>query len=283
LSIALDYTSRISPVSLKAVSAVAVCRYLSWKSLSWKTITKSEYDELRAAGINVTLNWEATAMDWLGGAMAGTQHGATAVNNAEALGAPKGQVIIGSADFDMTRGQYLESGRAYAKNFAGFCRGAGFRPGVYGPYDVLTWVHDDGIMDAFWQAGMSTSYDNGRNAQPWPGAHLRQRGHMTVAGQDVDWSDILIQPLWGQPKDSDMTQDEHDLLEAMAWRVDALTVGSETVRGGPYKGETMWVVKALNELKAAPGGGPTQDQLNAAISGNVDGIGTALASHIKVI
>jgi hypothetical protein len=46
-------------------------------------------------------------------------------------------------------------------------------------------------------------------------------------------------------EEEDMTPEEHALLSAMAWRVDALQAGSETVRGGDRKGETMWAVEKL--------------------------------------
>jgi hypothetical protein len=297
-AIALDYTSRISPISLKAVGAVAVCRYLSWDSLAWKTIKKPEWNELNAAGIQVTLNWEADAQDWLGGAAGALLQATKAVNSAEALGAPQGQVIIGSADFNMSRAQYLSAGRAYAKTFAAICLSAGFRPGIYGPYDVLQWVHDDGLMDAFWQAGMSTSWNNGRNANRWPGAHLRQRGHMMVAGTDTDWSEILIQPLWGTPTKKEKTM-----------RIAAITdaAGNTTY----VKGDGTWNTPIMNGTELAneraigqerqfkatddwqgwvgrqTSGNAiltvTSDQLKNAVADNVDAIGTAVASHIKVI
>jgi hypothetical protein len=38
----------------------------------------------------------------------------------------------------------------------------------------------------------------------WPGAHLRQRGYKTVAGQTCDWNEILI-PNWSG-EDMDLTE-----------------------------------------------------------------------------
>lgn len=199
MGIVLDYTSRISPVALRAAGVVGVCRYLSpiIEKTKWKRITQSEYDELERNGIPVTLNWEYDARDWLGGANVGKSHGEQAVAQARALGYPAGRVIVGSADFDMTRSQWNNGGAQYARAFAKAVRDGGYRPGVYGPWDVLQWVHDEGIMDAFWQAGMSTAWSGGRNRNPWPGAHIRQRGHKTVGGADTDWNEILVEPLWG--------------------------------------------------------------------------------------
>lgn len=203
MSIVVDYSaSRISPAALKAAGVVGVCRYLSAPGLS-KVIHKPEYDELRAAGIDVTLNWEQFATDWLGGASAGAAHAASAVAQANALNyqnTSPHKVIPGSADFNMTRAQWLSSGRAYAIAYAAGIRAGGYRPGVYGPYNVLQWVKEEGIMDAFWQAGMSWSWPNNDARPPklpWPGAHLVQRRHITIGGVDTDLNDILVTPLWG--------------------------------------------------------------------------------------
>jgi hypothetical protein len=196
VGIVLDYTARIAPAALKAAGVVGVCRYLKPDSVPAYRIGLAEYRELVAAGIDVTLNWEFDAYDWLGGAGRGQAHGEEAVRQAKALGYPAGRVIVGSADFDMTLGQWQTSAASYARAFATAVRAGGYRPGVYGPWDVLGWVKAAGVMDAFWQAGMSTAFSAGRNANAWPGAHLRQRGHRTVGGQDTDWNEILI-PNWG--------------------------------------------------------------------------------------
>lgn len=57
-----------------------------------------------------------------------------------------------------------------------------------------------------------------------------------------------LQALLTPQQEDDMTPTEHQLLEGAAWRMDALMFGSDTVRGGPTKGETMWTVKKLKEL-----------------------------------
>jgi hypothetical protein len=203
MSIALDYTYRIDPTALKAAGASMVCRYLKPDSAPAYRIGLKEYRELVGAGIQVTLNWEYDDRDWLGGATRGATHGSLAVQQARALGYPAGRVIVGSADFDMTRSEWTGAGRSYAWAFAIAVTDGGYRPGVYGPWDVLTWVREEGIMDAFWQARMSWAFSQGRNAHDWPGAHLIQRRHITVGGQDCDLNDIMIQN-WGD----DMEQAE---------------------------------------------------------------------------
>lgn len=198
MAVVLDYTTRIAPAALKAADAVGVCRYLSplIQSTAWKRIGMAEYQELLAAGVAVYLNWEYDAHDWDGGAARGASHGQQAAAQAHGFGYPAGSVILGSNDYDMTRTGWTGAGRGYCAAFAKAVRDGGYRPGVYAPYDVLTWVRDEGLMDAFWQAGMSAAWSGGRNRNAWPGAHLRQRGHRMVGGVDTDWNEILI-PNWG--------------------------------------------------------------------------------------
>lgn len=206
MAIVLDYTSRISPSILKAANAIGVCRYLSplVNKTAWKRITQKEYDELISNGIQVTLNWEYDARDWLGGATRGADHGLAAGLQAQRLGYPKGSVIVGSADFDMTWNQWVMAGRSYSRAFGKAIRNAGYRPGVYGPYDVLQWCRDDwgtvggdvARIDAFWQS-MSRAHSQGRNANPFPGGHLWQHGKKYFDKIETDWNEIRIMPLWG--------------------------------------------------------------------------------------
>lgn len=190
VSIVLDYTERIAPSAIKAAGASGVCRYLSWASASWKVIDKYEYAELDISGIDIYLNWEYAATDWLGGYAKGIAHGREAARQASALNYPRSRPIIGSCDFDMTRSQWESSGRDYATGFMTGLAESGYNSGVYGPWDVLQWCHDEGLMSFYWQAGMSTSWSGGRNAQAWPHMNLRQRGHKTVGGIDTDWNEI---------------------------------------------------------------------------------------------
>jgi hypothetical protein len=207
MSIVVDCTSTPSTAALTAAGVSGVTRYLSWLNrwggtthstgVNPKVIRKAEFDRLIAARIAVTLNWEFDAEDWLGGETAGQQHAAEAVKQARALGYPAGHAIIGSCDFDMTSAQWVSHGRAYALAFALGVRSAGYLPGAYGPYNVLTWARTLGGFAVFWQAGMSHGWSGGRNANRWPYAHLRQLRHQAIGGIDCDVNEILI-PAYGQ-------------------------------------------------------------------------------------
>lgn len=189
MAIGLDYIHRIDPAVLKAAGVSTVFRYLSYPSALGKVIGNAEYDELRAAGLTVILNWEWDAQDWLGGTSAGTSHGREAVRQAKSLGYPSGMPIVGSCDFNITSAQWSAVGRSYAIAFANEIANGGYRPGVYGPWDVLDWCRP--IMTYFWQAGMSTSWSGGRNKNDFPYANWIQRGYKTVAGQSCDWNTIV--------------------------------------------------------------------------------------------
>lgn len=309
--IVLDYTSRIAPDALRAAGVVGVCRYLSLPiaSTAWKRIGWAEYRELVTNGFDVTLNWEYDARDWNGQAGLGTAHGAMAVAQAKALDYPAGKVIVGSADFDMTRAEWLSNGMAYGAAYRDAIRKGGYRPGVYGPWDVLEWCKGIGY-DAFWQAGMSTAWSNGRNAKPWPGAHFRQRAHLWVGGHDTDYNDILINPLWGVTNMKDVTIYRNSANGACVARggmvyyaipdearlasVQTLIKaagGDATLR--PVDDLGVWDVLITSGVdvaalrNAGAGGGVTvpvtPDDLATAVAANVAALGAAFAGHFKVV
>lgn len=195
MSIALDYSARIDPRSLKAAGVTQVCRYVAPVSDRWKVITLSEFRELEAAGIFVTLNWEHDSRDWLGGRAIGTSHGQMAVFQAKQLGYPLGRPIIGSCDFDITLNQWMNAGRDYAIAFAKAVSDGGYSPGVYGPWDVLSWCDRENIMHTFWQS-MSTAHSAHRNAQQYPRTQLWQKHTAAIGTVEVDVNDIIV-PQWG--------------------------------------------------------------------------------------
>lgn len=192
--IVVDYTARIPPDALKASGVVGVCRYISMPiaKTAWKRITQAEYNELVNAGIQVTLNWEYDARDWMGGQADGIRHGQLAVQQARYLGYPTGSVIVGSADFDMTLSEWQSQGKAYATAFATEIRKGGYVAGVYGPIAVLESCARLGTYGFYWQAGMSTAWSNGRNKVTSSLANIIQRGHKLIAGQDTDWNEIIM-------------------------------------------------------------------------------------------
>lgn len=209
----LDYTGRLTPAQLLGYEGV--CRYLSFLP-NHKVILKPEYDMLINGGKSVTLNWEFDARDWMGGAAAGKQHATEAIRQARDLGYPPGCVLIGSADFDMTRAQWNSVGLNYAIAYAIPIVASGFRAGVYGPWDVLDWCYQLGLFHTFWQASMSSAWSAGRNSNAYPHAQLRQLRRAVVHGVSVDVNTMIPGSNWGQSTgDNDMTPEQAKQLSAI--------------------------------------------------------------------
>jgi glycoside hydrolase-like protein len=288
-----DYTARIAPAALKAAGVVGVCRYVS--RYSWKVITKAEYQELRGASIDVILNFEDAATDWLGGASAGSSDATFAVGQAQSLGYPTGSTIAGSADFDMSAAQWTSGGRAYAVAFRDTLKAHGYTAGVYGPWDVLTWCSQLGGFDLFWQAGMSTAWSGGRNARPWSGAHLRQRRQLTVGGVQVDYNDILLDDWNGA--DMDFSTADRNAW-AQARRTEALTHGLPATIGDAVHPsepvESMVMLRKIHDTVTAGTSVTLSPEDRAAlvaalpsaadVAAHVDvtALAAAIAAHIKV-
>jgi hypothetical protein len=199
MTIYADYTGRLTPEELKAAGVTGVCRYLSWLPNS-KCILKAEYDDLVSGGIDVILNWEYYATDWLGGRSAGAVHANEAVRQARNIGYPMGKPIPGSCDFNINRSQWDSTAKAYAESYSSGIRAGGYVPGVYGPWNVLEWCANEiPGFGFFWQAGMSWAWEN--NNQDWSKANLIQRRHLSIAGEDTDVSDKVkgwkIMSDWG--------------------------------------------------------------------------------------
>jgi hypothetical protein len=295
MSLVVDYAGRISPAALRAAGVTGVVRYLSWWNryggraqavVNPKVILQPEYEQLLAGGVEVTLNWEYDSHDWLSGH--GAEHAQEAVRQARRLGYPQGCTIIGSCDFDITREQWLAGGRAYANQFARAIGAAGYRPGVYGPSDVLQWCADEHILGVFWQAGMSIAYSQGRNRHRWDGAQLRQLGRTTIAGVTADISEILV-PFWGQATSTGGTvstptgyppinpQYVYDRLDAILAEEQPTAEAVQAVR------------TELDTLLATVTSGPRPavdaGELAAALASDssfINALAAALAGHIRV-
>jgi len=176
--------------ALRAAGVTAVSRYIAPQV--WKRITPTEAAWYAPAGVQLVLNWESGAQDLVNLSQADTEtYARQAVVQAQACGYPAGCVIYVSADWNVAAGQWGTVARNL-RAIRSIYRAAGYGLGLYGPWDALAWAKRDGLVDAYWQAGMSTSWSGGRNASAWPGAHLRQRRATFVAGVDCDVNDILI-------------------------------------------------------------------------------------------
>jgi hypothetical protein len=185
---------------LRAAGVTAVSRYIAPQA--WKRITPAEAARYGPAGMELVLNWEDAATNLASGTYGTAAAARSAVQQAQACGYPAGGIIYNSADWDVQAGQWATVA-ANLRTIRPIYRAAGYGLGLYAPWDALGWAQRDGLVDAYWQAGMSTSWSGGRNRNAWPGAHMRQRRETTIAGVACDLNDIL-NSAFGQMGGTDM-------------------------------------------------------------------------------
>jgi glycoside hydrolase-like protein len=261
-----DYTYRINPAVLKAAGIAGVVRYLCPLGEP-KRILRPEADEILGAGLSLTLVYENRADDWLTGN--GATDGLDAVRQARALLYGRNCTILTAADFDQTRDQFLSRGRGYAAAFYRVVHLGGYRMGVYGSSDTLTWCHDDGIMDVGWQAGLSKGWSEGRNASRSAFADLMQDRQATVGGATVDLSTAYVDD-WGQYIMS-LTTDDLGKIRDAVWHLD-IDSGPDTVSAGTALLGVRAGVDDLLTRTAPPVGGAgfTLDDLRRVVREELD-------------
>lgn len=148
----IDYSfSRPSPALLASRGVKHVGRYLHDSS---KGLTRSEYDGLRAAGINVWLIFERDGKELLGGFSAGVECANIAEGQRNSLGLPA-QPIYFNVDYDAPDSDMPKILDALAG--VASVIGAG-RVGLYGSYRVIKAAFDAGkiawgFQTYAWSAG----------------------------------------------------------------------------------------------------------------------------------
>lgn len=95
-----------------------------------------------------------------------------------------------------------------------------------------------------WQAKL---YDVRNGWRPQTNSGHFDHIHISVR---TDWQNRGLGTWSLTPEGDDMTPEEHQLLENMAWRVDALNAMSPTIRGGTYDGQPAKEVVALIAIQA---------------------------------
>lgn len=170
----LDWAfGRVSGAQLRAAGVRGVSRYIS-DSTSGKNITQAEYNDLRANGIEIVLNWENTNQDYNGGRSRGIVYGQRARAMARALGHPDERPIIASIDTSVPPAS-LPGAIDY---IAGFDDGAGaggdFRQGCYATAFVLEALLARGLIRVAWQPLPPFGWYG--NGAPTPKATMYQLG-----------------------------------------------------------------------------------------------------------
>lgn len=184
-----DETAR----ALRAAGYQWVARYLvpDRPAYRWKRLTRAEAEAISRAGLRIVSVWELTARRPIGGAPVGEADGRAAAEEARALGQSPGSAVYLAVDFDAQSGdrpRVLD----YLRAAAGPLRAAGYRPGVYGSYDVVDWALEAGAVELAWQ---TYAWSEGRLHH---GAALYQyRNGVQVSGLTVDLDRCYVEdPGW---------------------------------------------------------------------------------------
>lgn len=203
----LDYSGgTISGATIKAADFSFVARYVDDTGsvrLGPKHITKSEYQELCAAGVQVLLVFEVGTGDALGGYPSGVANGQRARRGADAIGYPPDGLIFMAVDMHLAVTQ-LATAMAYLDGAISVLGNA--RTGVYGFPELIAACAGSGRGVAYWQCGRPPTS---------PGVHLWQvqppDGQAIVGGVQVDINHLL-RPL---PGGDDLTPEQNDMLVAL--------------------------------------------------------------------
>lgn len=113
---------------------------------------KAELDRLLDAGLGVQIIYEENATDTLQGAPKGQELGAKAAQYAfEELDLPEGTVIYFCHDEVANPSDY-EAIKSFLEAAKAECAKYGYKIGIYGPYNIVDWLADQGgVCDAYWQ------------------------------------------------------------------------------------------------------------------------------------
>lgn len=196
---AVDYSfSKPSPAGLAAAGIRSAGMYVG-PGTAPKHLKPAERDALLGLGISIFLNVEGATGDMKGGSSVGAYHAHLAVAEAAQLGAPGGAALIAAADFDVQAGDW-PAVTSYMRTYGPICRAAGYRAGLYGGLNAITWAARDGLAEVLFQTyGWSRRLVNGVSQVVWhPAARIQQyQNGVSMAGGQVDRCRALV-PDWGQ-------------------------------------------------------------------------------------
>lgn len=196
---AVDYSfSKPSAVGLASAGIQSAGVYVG-PGTQPKHLKPAERDALFAAGLSVWLNVEGASGDARAGASVGAYHAHLAVAEAAQLGAPRGVALVAAVDWDVQASEW-PAVSSYMRAYAPICRAAGYRPGIYGGLNCITWAFRDELAEILFQTyGWSRRLVGGVSQVVWhPAAQIQQyHNGVNMAGGNVDLCHALA-PDWGQ-------------------------------------------------------------------------------------
>jgi hypothetical protein len=236
--------NRESAARLAEQGVLFVGRYLvpDYPSLSWKRLTPDEVQACTEQGIKILSVFEMSAGDMKNGN--GTEHGALAYQEAQAIQQPLGTPIFFTVDFEAqerdydTIEQYLRAAKEQIP---------GYKIGVYGSFFVVEEMVRRGATDYFWQT-YAWSGNNLSNA-----AHVYQyQNDTTLAGLNVDIDDFYTDEVtWNyntQIQTEQPEQEEQGMKEMTVDEAIQILVDNGVINSPEQWQKAVEVVKYLDQL-----------------------------------
>jgi glycoside hydrolase-like protein len=191
----VDYSfSKPSPAQLAMAGYKAAGAYVG-PGTAGKWFTSSEIADLHAHGVSAVLLVEGSEKGAASGATMGAYHGHLAVSHAQTLGAPRGCVLIPAVDWDIQSYDW-SAVTGYFQAFRAIASAAGYRTGIYGGLNAVTWAVRDGLVDIVFQ---TYAWSTRNGVLVWhPRAVIRQtHNNVNAYGGNVDLG-MALEPDYGQ-------------------------------------------------------------------------------------
>lgn len=189
-----------TPVTTAIAKALAdggvkfICRYLvpDTPAYKWKRLTRQEAETITAAGLMVVSIFETAANRPAGGAASGKADGLLALQEALAIGQPKGTAIYFAVDYDAQHKDYSAI-EDYLRAAADVLCDYGV--GVYGSHAVVEEMARRKASKYFWQ---TYAWSRGKRSSS---ANIYQyKNDQPLAGIRVDFNDSSGNEGWWSTK-----------------------------------------------------------------------------------
>jgi glycoside hydrolase-like protein len=286
--------AKVDPQTARNQGYAGIIGYVSQDDTG-KNLTADDAARIHGVGLDVGLVYEYNPQSALGGLAQGWADAGIAVAHARSIGAPAGTCLYAAVDFNASTGE-LGTIYTYALGYQATVQASGYRAGVYAGFPVVDYLAKSGYTGLLWQTyAWSESKWSDR-------ANVRQVANgIIIAGADVD-RDEAETPDWGQwppsgQQEGAVTMGQYGFASELdgpylAWRGDALATGATEVRDGPGKGEHVWIVQQLIDIKTeldklsatvanmTPAASGLTDDDRAAL-GQLNNLLGQVAAHIK--